>query len=48
MSGWFLFAMAALNAFAAGSLAYNQQYALSICYLSGAIGSIAMMWVVVK
>jgi hypothetical protein len=48
MSSWFLLAMAALNSFAASSLAYNGQYALSICYLSGAVGSIAMMWVVVK
>lgn len=48
MSSWFLLAMSALNAFAAGSLLFSGQYALAICYLSGAVGTAAMIWVVVK
>lgn len=46
MSIWFMWAMTALNIFAAVSLVVERQYALAICYLSYAVATIAMTWIV--
>lgn len=46
MSIWFLWAMVALNALAAGSLLAEREYALAVMYLCYAIATAAMTWMV--
>jgi len=46
MSIWFLWAMTALNALAAGSLLSEREYALAIMCLCYAIATAAMTWMV--
>jgi len=46
MSIWFLWAMMALNVFAAGSLLIDRQYALAVMYVCYAVATAAMTWMV--
>ena len=46
MSSWFFVALALLDFGAAISLVMSKNYALSICFMSGAVANTASLWII--